>query len=133
AEKKNISVEVSLKSKIEVTVDGEKLGRVLLNLMDNAIKYTPKGGRITVSLAKHAAHAEVRIADTGIGIDEKDLPFIFERLYRADKSRSSQGFGLGLSIAKSIIQAHHGTIIAQSKLQQGSTFIVSLPLNDPRD
>ncbi|MCX5696956.1 MAG: ATP-binding protein [Candidatus Omnitrophica bacterium] len=128
AEKKNISVESSLEGNVEFEADGEKLRRVFLNLLDNAIKYTLEGGRVSVGLAKRGSYAEIEIADTGIGIDNKDLPFIFERLYRADKSRSSQGFGLGLSIAKSIVQAHRGTISVQSKLHQGTTFKVCLPL-----
>ena len=99
--------------------------------LDNAIKYTPKKGTITIGGKKERNNIKIEIKDTGIGIDKKDLPFIFDRFYRADKSRTKKsvpGFGLGLSLAKKIITLHKGQISVKSKRQKGTTFAVKLPL-----
>ena len=101
--------------------------RLLSNLLDNAIKYTPSGGSVTVSLEEKEEHQEITIKDTGIGISPNDLPRIFERFYRCDRSRSQEGIGLGLSLARAIARAHGGDILVTSLLNQGSTFIVTLP------
>lgn len=112
--------------------DADRLKQVLLNLVTNAIKYTPDGGEVTLSLTAEGGYAFIRVTDTGIGIPKEDLPFIFERFYRVDKARDRQigGAGLGLSIAKWIVEAHHGRIEVESEVGKGSTFTVQLPRMD---
>ena len=111
-----------------ITADEGKLRQVLLNIIDNAIKYTGRGGSVSVSTSAYADSLEIKISDTGIGIPSADLPYVFDRFYRVDKSRSSRGFGLGLAIAKSIVEAHHGSITATSTLNQGTHITIRLPL-----
>lgn len=110
--------------------DTDRLKQLFLNLVTNAIKYTPENGLVTISLVKQEGKARVSVSDTGIGIPADDLEFIFDRFYRVDKARSraAGGTGLGLSIAKWIAEVHHGTIEVQSTLGAGSTFTVTLPL-----
>ncbi|MBI5213565.1 MAG: HAMP domain-containing protein [Nitrospirae bacterium] len=114
----------------KVLGDHKRLSQVFLNLLDNAIKYTPEGGSITASIVSKEKVVQVDISDTGIGIPEKDLPRIFERFYRVDKARSRElgGTGLGLSIVKHIVQAHNGQVWVQSTLGQGSTFSFTIPI-----
>jgi len=100
--------------------------RMLSNLLDNAIKYTPSGGSVTISLAENDGQTAVSIRDTGIGLSSSDLPRIFERFYRCDQSRSQAGIGLGLSLARAVARAHGGDITVASTLNQGSTFTVTL-------
>jgi two-component system phosphate regulon sensor histidine kinase PhoR len=102
---------------------------VFLNLLDNAVKYTPEGGAITISAACKEKIVQVDISDTGIGISDKDLSRIFERFYRVDKARSRElgGTGLGLSIVKHIVQAHNGQVWVRSTLGHGSTFSFTIP------
>lgn len=113
-------------------VDGDppRLYQMLLNLIDNAVKYTPHGGAITLTLHRDGNVAEIRIRDTGIGISREDQQKIFDRFYRVDKARSRAqgGVGLGLSIVEWTIRAHNGTIAVESEPNRGSTFIVRLPL-----
>jgi heavy metal sensor kinase len=113
---------------VEVVGDAAALRRVLLIILDNAAKYTPAGG-ISLRVTNHGAEAAVEVSDTGVGVSESELPRIFERFYRAEKSRSrdSGGAGLGLSIARWIVEAHGGSIDVRSKPQQGSTFTIRLP------
>ena len=113
-----------------VTVNGarERLRQVFANLIDNAIKYTPQGGRVTIAVGREGSDAVVTIEDTGVGIEAKDLPRIWERLYRADPSRSERGLGLGLSLVKAYVKAHGGRVEAVSQPGRGSTFIVRLPI-----
>ena len=106
--------------------DRQRLQRVVANLLDNAIKYTPPGGKVTLSITAEAAGAKVKITDPGVGIDEKDIHRIFDRFYRGDKSRSTAGSGLGLSLALAIVRAHGGDITVKTT-DSGSTFTVSLP------
>ena len=115
-----------------VSGNSASLRRLFLILIDNAVKYSPRESRITVALAKTNGSAVAEIRDNGIGISPSDLPHIFERFYRADESRSreSGGTGLSLSIAKWIAEAHHGTISVFSKVGEGSTFRVQIPLPD---
>lgn len=112
----------------QVLADETRIEQVLINLIHNAIKFTPTDGRIHVSATEQGGAVEVSISDTGIGISSDDLPRIFERFYKADKSRSSRGTGLGLAIAKHIVEAHRGRIWADSIEGQGSTFRFTLPL-----
>ena len=116
---------------IQVNGDRDRLKQVLLNLVANAIQYTPQGGDIFLSLGKVAEQARIIIRDTGPGIPAADLPHIFERFYRAEKARTrgkTTGFGLGLSIAHWIVDKHEGRIEVDSKEGQGTTFCIWLPL-----
>ncbi len=115
---------------IEIKGDRAKLRQLFLNLMDNAIKYTPPGGTVSISMEPGKDSVVVTVRDTGIGIPAEHLPHIFERFYRVDKARSRAegGAGLGLAIAKHIAQAHGGTISVESEVGKGSAFYVHLPL-----
>jgi signal transduction histidine kinase len=125
-------VKVSLADwdQVQVVGDADRLRQLFLNLIDNAIKYTPVGGVVTLALVRDGNCARVSIADTGIGIPEKDVAHIFDRFYRVDKSRAREqgGTGLGLSISKWIVDQHGGQIQVQSQVGKGSTFTVWLPL-----
>jgi len=113
-----------------VKADAHALRRLFLILIDNAIKYTPEGGRVDVVVRQENGFAIGEVRDTGIGIAPEDLPNVFERFYRADKARSreSGGVGLGLSIGRWIAEAHAGTIEVQSSVGGGSIFKLRLPL-----
>lgn len=115
---------------IALNADGELIKRMILNLLDNAVKYTPEGGEISLALEKHNGSAEIVVRDTGIGLSERDQLRVFDRFYRVDKARSRAlgGAGLGLSIVRSIVEAHGGNITIDSTPRHGSTFTVSLPL-----
>ncbi len=115
--------------------DQDRLKQVLVNLIGNAIKYTPPEGEVVVGLSKEGGRARLMVSDTGPGIPAEDLPHIFERFYRAEKSRTrsrdGKGFGLGLSIAYWIVRNHGGQIDVSSREPNGTTFCVSLPLAEP--
>ncbi len=128
AEDKRIAITVEAPSPACMDGDLQKLQRVLANLLDNAVKYTETGGQIGVSVMKDDSQVTIVMRDTGIGIAESDLSHIFERFYRADKSRSKSGSGLGLTLAKAFISAHDGRITVTSRLGEGSTFAVNLPV-----
>jgi signal transduction histidine kinase len=116
---------------LEVLGDREGLVQLFAILLDNAIKYSPSGSTITLSSSAKNGNAYIAVADQGYGVKPVDLPHIFDRLYRADSSRTKgqvNGYGLGLSIAKKIIELHRGAIEVTSKVDQGSTFTVRLPL-----
>ena len=131
-----LAAEKGLQSRLgemeDLTVKGDrtKLRQLFLNLLENAIRYSPVGGTITSSVVRSNNSAVVRVSDTGTGIPEEHLPRIFERFYRVDKARSRAdgGAGLGLAIAKHIAEAHGGKIDVESQVGKGSTFSVSLPL-----
>jgi signal transduction histidine kinase len=124
-------VDVALERSEDVTVEGDRdrLRQAFANLLDNALKYTPRGGRVRVSVARETDRAVVIVRDTGAGISAEHLPRIWERLYRADPSRSERGLGLGLSLVKAFVEAHGGTVEAASEPGQGSTFTVRLPFS----
>ena len=103
------------------------LREVLINLIGNAITYTPTEGEITLGLESNKDKVIISISDTGCGIPEGDIPRIFDRFYQVNKSRSSQGSGLGLSICQWIVHAHKGKIDVESKVDKGSRFSISLP------
>ncbi len=109
--------------------DEEAVEQILDNLLDNAVKYTPEGGRVRVRWYRDGEQVCLEVADTGIGIPAADLPRIFERFYRVDKARSREmgGTGLGLSIVKHLAQAMHGSVRAASQPGQGTTFTVCFP------
>ncbi|MBD2040475.1 sensor histidine kinase [Microcoleus sp. FACHB-672] len=115
---------------IELWADPDLLQQAIKNLLNNACKYTPAGGAILVRLVPHLGWAMIQVIDTGIGIPETDLPYIFDRFYRVDTQRSqdSGGFGLGLAITQQIVQAHSGHIHVTSEVSKGSKFQVELPL-----
>ena len=108
--------------------DPERIQQVILNILDNAIKYTLEKGHITMEVIQNKNEILTTISDTGEGIPEKDIPFIFNRLYRSEKSRSrvSGGSGLGLTIAKEIVELHGGDIKVKSILGKGTVFVISL-------
>lgn len=112
-----------------VNADAVLIREVFDNLVQNALAHTPEGGRISLSLQEAPEEFRISVADTGCGIPEEDLPHVFDRFYKVDKSRSGEGSGLGLSLCQRIVQAHHGRISAQSAVGQGSRFTVSLPLS----
>jgi signal transduction histidine kinase len=110
-----------------VDADRTRLEQVAANLIDNAVKYTPPGGRVEVTLSREHGRAVLRVSDTGPGIPPEEVPRIWERLFRGDASRTERGLGLGLSLVKAIVEAHGGTVDVSSTVGSGSTFIVSLP------
>jgi two-component system, OmpR family, phosphate regulon sensor histidine kinase PhoR len=126
---KALEIDVSL-APVEITADEDLLSQVWINLIHNSIKFTPERGKVCVELQRQGDRIEFRIADTGPGISEEDLSRIFERFYKADKSRTRSnngGSGLGLSIVQKIVDMHQGTVAADSQLGTGATFTVSLP------
>ena len=127
---KSIKIGVDIPSGLpKVLADENRLSQVFLNLLDNAIKYTPEGGSVKISVFPQDKYLQVDITDTGAGIPQSDLPRIFERFYRVDKARSRQlgGTGLGLSIVKHIVQAHGGQVWVKSEVGRGSTFSFTVP------
>ena len=135
AEEKQIHLDCNGAERVEVDADPARLKQVVVNLLDNAIKYTPEKGKVSVCVTKQDSRAVLEVADTGIGISADDLPHIFDRFYRADKARSRQmgGTGLGLSIVRSICLAHNGQVRVASTEGQGSVFHIELPLARNKD
>jgi signal transduction histidine kinase len=136
AEFRDIQLTSSLSEEAEVLGNRQHLRQLIYNLMDNALKFTAAEGRVHVSLTATAGQAELVVADTGPGIPAEELPHIFDRFFRGDRTRTcgmeTRGNGLGLSICESVVRAHEGTITAESNPGQGSRFIVRLPLADRR-
>ena len=125
AKDKSIRIQIDISKDIScILADEARIAQVLLNLIDNAVKYTQEGGKVTISAKEKDEFVQVDITDTGIGIPDQDIPRLFERFYRVDKARSRElgGTGLGLSIVKHIVHAHNGEVFVQSVLGQGSTF-----------
>jgi len=130
AEAAGVKLEYAISGEgLEVTGDADRLGQVLRNLISNALRHTPAGGRVTVSVSRSGDRVHLEVADTGTGISPEDLPHVFDRFYRGDKSRSRRGggAGLGLAIARQLVIAHGGEIDAESVLGAGTTFRVTLP------
>ncbi|TDL55622.1 sensor histidine kinase [Paenibacillus dendritiformis] len=127
---KALDVELNL-DKVHITADEDMLSQVWVNLIHNAIKFTPERGFIHIGLTVREPHVEVRIEDSGIGIDKEQIPHLFERFFKADVSRNRMqgGSGLGLSIVQKIVQLHQGTIAVSSERGSGSVFCVKLPLH----
>jgi len=129
AEANGILLESSLYSEITYFGDETRIKQLIVILLDNALKYTPSGGQVTLGLQNWGTLAEITVTDTGEGIEQEHFAKIFERFYRVDQARSQQkeGTGLGLAIADRIIQSHHGRIKVSSSLGKGTTFVISLP------
>ncbi|RYD83377.1 MAG: HAMP domain-containing histidine kinase, partial [Verrucomicrobiaceae bacterium] len=128
ADENGITLAMEMPESLEAQGDPLMLRRVLANLVDNAIKYTAPGGSVTVTTVQEADNVVVAVRDTGRGIAQEELPRIWDRLYRSDKSRSARGLGLGLSFVKAIVEAHDGTVEVRSRLGVGSTFLICLPV-----
>jgi signal transduction histidine kinase len=130
AEQKNITITKSIEPDIIVPIDPPRIHQVLLNLLDNATKYTPKGGNIKLVVQKNTDFVEMVVEDNGIGIPKDELEHIFDRMYRASKTETNgiKGFGLGLSIVKWIVEAHHGEIEVESEVNKFTRFTIKLPL-----
>ena len=129
-EKKSLSYTVDIPPNLPpVKADEKGFEQIILNLLDNAVKFTPDGGTISITAQEEASNIKVAVSDTGIGIPMNDIPRIFERFYRVNKDRSRElgGTGLGLSIIKHIVQAHGGQVWVESQVGQGSTFYIAIP------
>ncbi|MCA9988848.1 MAG: hypothetical protein KDE59_31295, partial [Anaerolineales bacterium] len=131
AEGANVVLSLVIPEKLNLTIPGDaaSLRRLFSNLIENGLKYTPAGGHINVTVNRLWQEVTVTIADTGPGIAPEHLPHLFERFYRPDEARSRDrgGFGLGLAIARAIVEAHNGRIEVESELGQGTRLIVYLP------
>ncbi|MEW6696285.1 MAG: sensor histidine kinase [Bacillota bacterium] len=132
AAEKGLQLEITIERKLPFVIcNSDRIERVLINLIANAIRHTPAGGKITLSVCTKANQVHLRISDTGEGIAPEDLPMIWERFYKGDKSRTrvQGGTGLGLAIVKRIVEGHGGQINVESKLNEGTTFNILLPVN----
>jgi signal transduction histidine kinase len=127
AEERNIYIHTSCSKDLCLAVDPNRIQQVLANLLDNALKYTLPGGRVDIEANRKQNEIVIAVSDTGIGIPPEELPKVWDRLYRGDKSRSEHGLGLGLSLVKAIVQAHRGKIDVSSEPGVGSIFSISLP------
>ena len=130
AKKRGQTIKTDIADSCEMFADPGKLAQVCYNIVENASKYTPDGGTISVSLRRMGRDAVLEIADTGVGIPKEDLPHVFDRFYRVDKARSRDtgGTGLGLSIVQQIVRLHAGSVTVNSEVGKGTTFTVQLPV-----
>jgi signal transduction histidine kinase len=124
---RGVDLNVEAQGGARARIDVNRLRQVIANLLDNAIKYSNTGGEVRVVVEAREADVMIQVIDSGVGIAAGDLPHIWERLYRADRSRSKPGLGLGLGLVKAIIEAHRGTVSVSSEIDKGSTFTVTLP------
>ena len=127
AEDAGVTLHTSVPEQLVVTADRDRLRQALANLVDNAIKYTPPGGRVEVAAGRHDSGVSISVRDTGAGIPEHEIPRIWDRLYRGDQSRTTRGLGLGLSLVRASVEAQGGTVAVESTPGHGSTFTISLP------
>ena len=131
AEQKNVRLTADLPERLLIPGDRNRLAQAIANLLDNAVKYTPSGGQVTIAAGTTNGDAHITVRDTGIGIPDDELPHIWERLYRGDRSRSERGLGLGLSLVQAIARAHGGSVSAESVVGRGSVFTLHLPVQAP--
>jgi signal transduction histidine kinase len=131
AEAKGVTLVAAADPAVVVSGDRTRLEQAAANLIDNAVKYTPAGGRVDVEAAREGDRAILRVRDTGVGIPADEQPLIWNRLFRGDTSRAERGLGLGLSLVKAIVQAHGGSVDVVSEPGRGSTFTVALPILSP--
>jgi signal transduction histidine kinase len=129
AEERGVRLETPGTGPLIVPVDRNRMRQVLANLVDNALKYTPEGGRVEVAARQDGSEAVLTVSDTGVGIPPDELPRIWDRLYRGDKSRSTRGLGLGLSLVKAIVEAHKGRVEVQSTPGEGTRFTLKIPVD----
>jgi len=127
ADAKGVTLVAMAASDAVADADRVRIEQAAANLLDNAIKYTPSGGSVTIEAAREDNRALLRVRDTGVGIPSAELPRIWERLFRGDASRTERGLGLGLSLVKAVVEAHGGTVGVTSEIGRGTTFSVSLP------
>lgn len=127
AEEKGIVIEKDLAPECRANVDAVRLRQVFANLLDNAIKYSARGGRVTVRSAREEMRVLVTVSDTGMGIPNEEIERIWDRLFRGDRSRSQKGLGLGLSLVRAIVRSHGGNVTVESEVGKGSTFTVEIP------
>lgn len=126
---RKISVESSFEKDVNILGFKDKIARAIINVIDNAIKYAPNGGKIYLTLEKKNGNSKISIKDSGVGIEKEDIPHIFDRFYRGSKTAKILGSGLGLAISQSIIISHYGKIKVDSKVNSGSTFTITIPLS----
>jgi signal transduction histidine kinase len=132
ADAKGVALAAETPQAVTVVADRTRLEQVAANLIDNAVKYTPTGGIVEIAAHSESGDAVATVSDTGVGIPAEELPRIWDRLYRGDKSRSTRGLGLGLSLVKAIVAAHGGRVDVRSRPGAGSTFELRLPAEVPR-
>jgi len=128
AEEKNITLHLDLPAAVLVDGDTLRLGQAVANLLDNALKYTPAGGRVHLAARMEPGFGVIEVSDTGPGVPPAEREKIWRRLYRGDASRSQRGLGLGLSLVKAIVEAHHGTVAVDGADGGGARFTVRLPV-----
>ncbi|RKD30609.1 sensor histidine kinase [Thermohalobacter berrensis] len=128
---KQVSLESDIEKDVDIMADRDKIRQVMINIISNALKFTETGGRVNLKLRQDKKNIIIEIEDNGIGIPKEDLPFIFERLYRSEKSRNRKtgGAGIGLTIAKKLVEAHKGKIRVESQEKKGTKFIIILPIS----
>ena len=133
AERHGVTLTINLPGvPVEAVVDADRLRQVVVNLVHNAVKFTPPGGSVTVAIERRGEDVALVVSDTGVGVAAADLPRLFERFYKVDRSRASSGTGLGLAIVKHLVQAHGGQVWATSPGEgKGTTFVVTLPVSGP--
>lgn len=130
AEKRNVTLDIASDTETKLLGDRTQLERVMFNLIDNAISYSPADEAVSITIKRDDAHVRIEVSDAGPGITSEHLPHLFDRFYRADQSRSREheGAGLGLAIVKTFVEAHGGTVSASSVIGHGATFVVTLPV-----
>jgi signal transduction histidine kinase len=128
AEEKGIGMDTNLPGDLYISIDSNRMGQAISNILDNAVKFTAPNGHIRINVDQSYKDVIIRVTDTGIGISPEELPMIWDRLYRCGQSRTEKGLGLGLSLVKGIVKAHNGHVKAVSEPGKGSTFIIKLPV-----